>query len=324
VAAAEQTPAGTPSVESVAGDRTHGSAWISLRAVEVLRDRAAVLARRQEDGRVEPALAVAELRRLAVDLLEARPTMAALANRVHRAMAAATAATAAAGEGGIPFAAALEAAARREIGRASAADAAAAAVAAELAAGRTVLTLSRSGTVSAALLAADPPPRVWVAESGPQREGVEVARRLSAAGLEVTLCADAAIAAATAGELAGGPNLDLVLVGADTLLPEGTVVNKVGTAAAALAARRVDVPFYAVAATDKVDPDGSFRSEDGDPDDLLRVQPGESGPARWVPLFEPVLADLVTGVVTERGVLGPDELAGVAVELAALRAWLET
>jgi translation initiation factor 2B subunit (eIF-2B alpha/beta/delta family) len=101
------------------------------------------------------------------------------------------------------------------------------------------------------------------------------------------------------------------------------VVNKVGSAAAALAARRVDVPVYAVAARDKLDPDGAFRSEDGDPDDLLPLAAGEAGPARWVPLFEPVLADLVAGVVTEDGVRTPDELARVAEELAALRKWME-
>jgi len=79
-----------PSVESVAADAEHGSAYLSVRALEVLCDRAGEVAAADGDW-----AAVAEV---AADLLDARPTMAAVRNRVDRVMDAADAATPAAVE----------------------------------------------------------------------------------------------------------------------------------------------------------------------------------------------------------------------------------
>lgn len=354
-----------PDVAAVRGDREHGSAHISLRALEVLRDRAGWWAWRLEETRGQPGggegergedggggalpprpgasaagreeseagggmgwsaeaagAAVGDLHALARELLDARPSMAALANRVHRAMHACR------GEPAAGYPAALERAAHGGLGRALDADAAAAARAASRVAGRTVLTLSRSGTVSRALLAADPPPRVLVAVSAPQGEGVGVAERLASAGLDVTLLADAAVGFALAGRSAGAadaPAVDLVVLGADTVLANGTVVNKTGSLPAALAARRGGVPVIAVAASDKVAPEGGFRGEEGDPDDLYA--PGGGGEdgdppfRRRVPLFEPVPADLLAGVITESATLAPTQVVELARELAALREW---
>ncbi len=288
-----------PTVESLAADREHGSAWLSLRALEVLRDAAAELGAAPGDGTARE-----ELRRLARRLVAARPAMAAPANRVHRAMHACRA------EG---RAAAVEAAAGEAIGRALAADERAAEHAARRIAGRRVLTLSRSGTVTRALLAADPPPEVWVAESRPGGEGVEVARRLAGAGLAVTLIPDAAVDAA----LAAG--VEQVLLGADTVLADGSVVNKVGSCAAALAAARHGRTVLAVAAADKVSPDaGAAPSELAD---AAVLGPEVPGVARWSPLFERVLAGRVGVLVTEEGEMEPAGARRLAEELAALRRW---
>ena len=92
------------------------------------------------------------------------------------------------------------------------------------------------------------PEVVFVAESRPGGEGVAVAESL-ADEVPVTLCPDAAVA-----HLLGRGAVDRVLVGADTVLADGSVVNKVGTRAAALAAARERVPVHAVAARDKVSP----------------------------------------------------------------------
>ena len=205
-----------PDEETVAADREHGSAWISLRALEVLRDRAGELAVRGPGsggggGTEDPAWR--GLADLARRLAGARPAMAAPANRIHRAMRDARA------EGG--GAAAVERAAHAGIGRALAAERDAAARAAEKVAGRTVLTLSRSGTVEAALTGASPPPAaVVVAESRPGGEGIGVAERLAAAGLPVVLVPDAAVAWAIAEH-----RVEAVLVGADTVLPSSAVTS---------------------------------------------------------------------------------------------------
>ena len=71
-----------PSVASVNGDAEHGAAYISFRALEVLRDRAALLAVEQ----IELEEAWEELGKTAIELIDGHPTMAVLVNRLNRAM----------------------------------------------------------------------------------------------------------------------------------------------------------------------------------------------------------------------------------------------
>ena len=276
-----------PTVATVATDTVHGSAWLSLRALEVLRDRAAV---------ADDHAAVASVAR---DLRDARPSMAAVANRVNRAMSAAERTPAAVrGQAERVAAAALEA------GREAAARAAERC-------GASVATLSRSGTVRAALERARP--AVLIGESRPAREGADVAAELADAGLDVTLTTDAALPA----ELAAR-DPDAALVGADAVLADGSVVNKVGTRGLALAATRENVPVYVVAAAAKVRPDERIHGEAGEAADLY----GGPAPVSVAnPVFDRTPADLVTGVVTERGVLDGDDVRAVAAEHRANAAW---
>ena len=285
-----------PTVRSVAADDEHGSAYLSVRALEVLRDRAA-LVRSEGEGDGSEGAANDELVALAARLRRARPSMAALHNRVNRAVAESD---------GTP--AGVERAARKGIERALAADADAAAEAAERVAGDGVLTLSRSGTALSALRAADPR-ELFVAESRPGNEGVGVAEAL-AEDQAVTLHTDAAVA-----HVLREADVDAVLVGADTVLPDGSVVNKTGTRAAALAADREGVPFYAVAASDKVATDETVPLESGD---RAAVYDGDAPVDVRNPTFDVTPPDLVERVLTERGALSPDEVGDVADELRDL------
>jgi len=291
-----------PSLLSIADDTTHGSAYLSIRALEVLRDRAGMLAASDastiEDARARLAGTVHRL-------LEARPSMAALANRLHRVMNAGEADRSPA---------TIEPQAHEAIHAAHRADAEAAERAASEMAGAHVLTLSRSGTVLAALRTADPSPKITVATSAPGGEGVGVAEQLTDAGREVTLIPDAAIA-----RRLNDAAIDAVLVGADTVLPSGAVANKVGTYGAALAARRAEVPVYVASAIDKI----SVEEHTADESTPARaVYNGPTDLEVWSPRFDTTPADLLTGgLLTDQGLLNPDDVAAAAEELAALRTW---
>lgn len=76
-----------------------------------------------------------------------------------------------------------------------------------------------------------------ISEGRPQCEGYKLAQQLSAWSIPVTLITDA-----QSGYFVG--KADAVLVGADSLLPDGSVVNKAGTYVLALAAQAQRVPFY--------------------------------------------------------------------------------
>ncbi len=284
-----------PTPETVATDDEHGSAYLSIRALEVLRDEAGL--------GVERGDGISDVRATAEALLEARPSMAALENRVNRAVAGAT--TPAEGEqnaiDGIERALGVdETAAERTAGRI----------------GGNVLTLSRSGTVLGALQeAAMGIDTVTIAESRPAREGVDIAETLASVGLDVRVCTDAAIAHV----LAGG-DIDCVLVGADTVLPDGRVVNKVGTRGAAIAADHEDVPVYVVAASDKISTRTTASLESGSPS---AVYDGNERIEASNPIFDVTPAGLIDVVITERGALSRADIAGVASELRELGSWHE-
>ena len=293
-----------PRVATVREDRTHGSAWLSLRALEVLRDEAALadagrseeLETAERDGDGWDALAA-----LAAEIRDARPSMVVVANRVNRAMAAVADRSPGA----------VERAATEALNHAVTADGVAAAVAADRVGDR-LATLSRSGTVRAVVDAAAPE-AVLVAESRPGGEGVGVAEAL-ANSVAVTLTTDAAFG----NELAAW-DADALVVGADRVLPDGRVVNKAGTRSAALSAAAADADCYAVCATDKIAPSAAWEREEREP---REVYDGDADISVSNPTFDVTPAPAVT-VVTERGVLEPEGIEGIAEAHRDRSEWAE-
>jgi methylthioribose-1-phosphate isomerase len=122
-------------------------------------------------------------------------------------------------------------------------------------------------------------------------EGRMLVERYVPRGVEVTLVVDAALA----GLVREG---DVVLVGADGVQADGRLVNKTGTLGLALAARRAGVPLYAACETFKLSHRRRIPLEEKDPREVWPAR------ARVVNIyFERVPPDLVTGFVTERGVV---------------------
>ncbi len=281
-----------PSVRTVREDTDHGAAYLSLRALEVLRDRAAAAG---EGGNTYDSVAETARR-----LRRARPSMGVIGVRIDRVMASADRTPES-----------VRNLAIAACSNAVDADRAAAERAASLLGDR-VLTLSRSGTVESALEAADLR-SVFVAESRPGREGIGAAERLAGGGLDVTVLADAAIE----GLVAGG-EIDTVLVGADTVLEDGSVVNKVGSRTAMGAATESGIDGYAVCSRDKIVPETTFDPEPGPADAIYE---GAADLAVHNPTFERVPPEMVSAVVTEAGVYGPEEIDQIAREHGTYRDW---
>ncbi|MFB6202823.1 MAG: NUDIX domain-containing protein [Halorhabdus sp.] len=292
-----------PTVETIESDRQHGSAWLSIRALEVLRDEAGGQA---GDGETAPADGPTEgwrtVARIARRLRDARPSMPVVANRVNGVMATAERTPED-----------VERTARDAIADALAADQRAARTAADRVPNR-VVTLSRSGTVRAAIKQAEPN-AVLVAESRPGREGVGVAESL-ADETDVTLSSDAGLAWAIH-EWDG----QAVVVGADAIEPDGTVLNKVGTRVAALAANYEAIDVLVVAAVDKVASTGEIDVEEVASSTLYE---GDVDLSVAVPLFDKTPPDLVDLVATERGVVQTDEVAALATRHREQATWDET
>jgi methylthioribose-1-phosphate isomerase len=126
-----------------------------------------------------------------------------------------------------------------------------------------------------------------------------------------------------AGHLISRGEVDLVIVGADRIAANGDTANKIGTYPLAVLAQRHAVPFYVAAPVSTFDAsiaDGSsIPIEERPAEEVL----GYRG-ARWAPqgvrvrnpAFDVTPADLITAIVTERGVLQRPDRAGVAALLA--------
>jgi methylthioribose-1-phosphate isomerase len=171
------------------------------------------------------------------------------------------------------------------------------------------------------------PLQVWVDETRPRNQGASLtAWELTQAGVPCTLIADNA-----GGHLMQRGEVDLVIVGCDRVAANGDVCNKIGTYLKALAAHDNGVPFYVAMPTSTLDlalPSGSDipieersarevthvagRDADGR---VVEVQLTADGVVAANPAFDVTPARLVTGLITEHGIVAPHE--------AGLRALME-
>ncbi len=103
--------------------------------------------------------------------------------------------------------------------------------------------------------------------------------------------------------------VDKVVVGADRILRTGHVTNKIGTLPIALAARFYSVPFYVAAPVSTVDLEtdpSRVVIEERDPKEVLYIGGKRFAPAgvnALNPAFDMTPPELVTGIVTDRGVV---------------------
>jgi methylthioribose-1-phosphate isomerase len=155
-------------------------------------------------------------------------------------------------------------------------------------------------------------PRVVVPETRPLLQGSRLtAWELSRAGVECTIVADGAVAS----RLRRG-DVTCALVGADRIAANGDIANKVGTYALALAARAHRVPLYVLAPSSTVDlgaEDGSAipieLRADAEVTGWRGVRAAAEGVPAWNPAFDVTPAELVSAIVTDRGVVPPGQLS---------------
>ncbi len=118
-------------------------------------------------------------------------------------------------------------------------------------------------------------------------------------------------------------HVDVFTSAADAITPDGYVINKVGTFQIAIAAKYLGVPYYVTGVPDTVHRSvDDVKIEFRDPAFVLEamgVKTARDGVKGYYPAFDVTPPELVTGVVTDRGVLSPYRLsdygAGSAYEV---------
>ena len=126
-----------------------------------------------------------------------------------------------------------------------------------------------------------------------------------------------------AGHLISRGEVDLIVVGADRIAANGDTANKIGTYTLAVLAQRHGLPFYVAAPISTFDaaiPDGSHIPIEERPAEEVTgyrdVRWAPQGVKVFNPAFDVTPADLITAIITERGVVPSPDRAGVARLLA--------
>lgn len=270
------------SVDELTKDRVHGASILGRRSIEVLT----------EVARVSRANSINELfsnlLHVALELRKAQPSMATIRNLTGRLLYDVEAArqTATSVDQFREIAASLGQKAHVDA-RAAAEDASRNSVAILPEEGY-VLTHSYSSTVRRALELGMKSKRkltVFITESSPGLEGKQLAKDLIDIGVPVKLIADSAVGSVIS-------DVDMVVVGADSVLADGSVVNKIGTKKIATVAEEEEVPFCVVCESSK------FSTVDflGEP-----VQIAET-------LFDITPSESVSKIVTESGAMEAQEV----------------
>jgi translation initiation factor 2B subunit (eIF-2B alpha/beta/delta family) len=271
-------------IAMIRNDREHGSRWLVHEAILILYAIATQTAS-------SPGESLRQLQHAGKELAQARPSMAALAGAVRRIFNASDD---------------LEGIAREAEKLLKEYDSAIERMtdyARPLLYG-TLMTHSLSGTVLAVLSACITQiKRVIVLEGRPRYEGREVAIALSNEGVSTTLITDAQADIFL-------PECHAVVVGADSILANGDILNKAGTALLAWAARGHHLPFYVLCESLKISPQSWSGNlallEEKEAAEVLEQEiPGVSVRNFY---FDRTPSKLVSSVITEQGIMGKSEI----------------
>lgn len=152
--------------------------------------------------------------------------------------------------------------------------------------------------------------RVFCDETRPLLQGARLsAYELMADGVDTTVICDN-----MASQVMKNGWVDAVLVGADRIAANGDACNKIGTSGVAILARHYGVPFYVLAPLSTIDRTLATGAEipieerrGAEITEMWYASPmAPSGVKTYNPAFDVTDASLITGIVTEKGVLRPD------------------
>ena len=164
--------------------------------------------------------------------------------------------------------------------------------------------------------------QVFADETRPLLQGARLtAWELQRRGIPVTLICDN-----MAAQVMKERKIDLVVVGADRIAANGDAANKIGTYGVALLAKAHGIPFYVAAPSSTFDltlEDGStIPIEQRDPKEVTHGFGRATAPEGinvYNPAFDVTPAELIAGIITERGIIRPVTTEKVAEVLGVAR-----
>ena len=159
--------------------------------------------------------------------------------------------------------------------------------------------------------------RVIATETRPVMQGSRLtAFELDHYGIDFSLIPDTAV-----GHLMSSGLINRVIVGADRILKSGHVYNKIGTYQVAALAKRHNIPFYVAAPSSTFDLRSKVADvviEERNKNELMKMGNkllAPKGIKIFNPAFDVTPPELITGIITEKGILKPpyEESIGKAI-----------
>jgi methylthioribose-1-phosphate isomerase len=161
--------------------------------------------------------------------------------------------------------------------------------------------------------------RVFADETRPLLQGARLTTwELKGRGVPVTLICDN-----MAAQVMKERKIQMVVVGADRIAANGDTANKIGTYGVAVLAKAHGIPFYVAAPSSTFDrslADGSaIPIEQRDPKEITHGfgrQTAPEGIDVYNPAFDVTPAELITGIISEKGIITPVNRDTIAAALA--------
>lgn len=153
--------------------------------------------------------------------------------------------------------------------------------------------------------------RVYACETRPLLQGARLtAYELSKNGVPVKLISDNMIS-----YLFSKERIDLAIVGADRIVRNGDVANKIGTYNLAVVCKHFGVPFYVAAPYTTIDlsleKGEDIPIEERSDKEIKFIYGKQISPLNvdvWNPAFDVTPSELITGIITDKGIFRPDEI----------------
>lgn len=156
------------------------------------------------------------------------------------------------------------------------------------------ITISNSKTVYDVLKSLSTSKRklkIFVSESRPKLEGRILVKKLSLlSNVKVNLITEAMMAGTM-------KKIDAAIIGADSVLKNGDVVNKIGSLQLALLCKEMKIPFFVVANKNKFTKSKSFKQNIKPPTEIWRHIPSKVTIENFY--FEKVDSNLITRIITD-------------------------
>jgi methylthioribose-1-phosphate isomerase len=151
-------------------------------------------------------------------------------------------------------------------------------------------------------------PHVWVDETRPLLQGARLTMwELAQRGIDATLICDSAAA-----QVMREGRVQAVITGADRIAANGDTANKIGTYSVATLARAHNIPFYVAAPVTTFDlsiaAGREIPIEQRAAEEITHAfgrQTAPDGVAVYNPAFDVTPAELITAIITDRGVIRP-------------------